>query len=114
MKYHNVSSKAYFAMFIVAAPVYFLFSSLNQDVRGFISALTICGFGSLISILRDISKKPRFWLISSFIVIVHVVIIILIPWGNRVYFGILATPIVVADMYASARLIVSFTGSDAA
>jgi hypothetical protein len=110
MTYRKISNGFLLAIIACALPVYFLLSHYNQEGRGFVAALSICGILSLISILRDISHNAKFWVGISLIAIVHAALVILVPWGDHITFGIFATPFVIADMYVSARLLIAFCG----
>ena len=111
MKYYDVSGRAYLLMFSVAVPLYIVFSYNSQTVKGFVSAVLVCGLIAIISILRDLSNSKTFWLAILFIALLHIVLIALVPMGDELYFGFLALPLVVADMYASARFIIWLTQS---
>src|SRR5881398_2908974 len=99
MTYHRISTRTYFVMLVCAAPIYFILAHFNQEGRGFVAALSVCGIISLVNILRDLSNKLNFWICLGFIAIIHIALVIFVPWGDRIEFGILGTPFVVFDMY---------------
>lgn len=108
--YRKIPNSLLFTIIAISLPVYFLLSYYSQEGRGFVAALSICGILSLICILRDISRNPKFWIGILVIVVVHTLLVVLVPWGDRVTFGVLATPFVIADMYLSARMLIVFCG----
>jgi hypothetical protein len=107
--YHRLTNIQILGLVAVALPVYYLLSPYGREVRGFVGALCICAIGSIIMILRDLSKLPMFWACVTLMFFVHAAFVVLVPWGGRIAFGILAVPVVVADMYVSAKLIILAT-----
>jgi hypothetical protein len=108
--YPRLTSIQLLVLLAIALPVYYFMSSHDEEIRGFVSALCICAVGSLIVILRDLSKLLTFWVCVTLISFAHLAFVVLVPWGGRIAFGILAVPLVVADMYVSAKLIILATG----
>lgn len=114
MTFHRVPNSAIFLMALVALPVGFLLAANDQSGRGFVAALSIFGLGSLFVILKDLTTSTAFWAALAGVAVLHIALVFLVPWPREVYFGALATPLVVADMYLCAKLIVFLVRPDRA
>jgi hypothetical protein len=111
VKARKLSNFAFFIILAFAFPAYFVFANQDQEGRGFVAALSICGVSLLVWILRDLWADWRFWPLVLLVAMAHVVFVAFVPWGDRVEFGILATPVFVADIYGAAKLIMYLLGA---
>jgi hypothetical protein len=106
MTFHRVSNSAIFVMALVALPAGFLLAANDHNGRGFVAAISIFGIGSLFVMLKDLNRSAVFWWALAGVVVLHIGLVFLVPWPREVYFGALATPLVIADIYLCAKLIV--------
>ena len=109
--YQNVSNKQLLLILVVSIPIYALFAAKDEEVRGFVAALSVGGLLGVFVILKNIPHNRGFWGALGAIALLHVLLVVLVPWAGEISFGIVFAPIVILDMYASARLIILAAGS---
>jgi hypothetical protein len=81
-------------------PLYLLFSALGNAGRGTAAA---CFGGALIITVRlrwEMRKHVWFWVVIGFLVLVHLAIVLLIPWPNRNYTLPIVLPVGIVDILA--------------
>jgi hypothetical protein len=106
--YRTLPNAAYLLILAVAAPIFFLFASRDEAVRGFVAALSICAVLGVAVILRPHSGQRAYWATLVAMAATHVLLVALIPWPREFHGpGIVLTPLVVVDMYVWARLILA-------
>jgi hypothetical protein len=96
---------------VVSIPIYVLFAAKDEEVRGFVAALSAGGLLGVSVILKNIPHNRGFWGTLAAIAVLHILLVALVPWPAEISFGIAFAPIVILDMYASARLIILAAGS---
>lgn len=109
--YKKLSNRQLLLILAVALPIYSLFAFKNDEVRGFVAALSVCGLLGVFLILKGIDHNLGFWSALGGITLLHVFLIALVPWTGKISLGIVFAPLVILDMYASARLIILAAGS---
>ena len=82
---------------LCASPLYFLFAYLGDPGRG--RAAAICAF-IIIAIARGSwasRKRAWFWITLTIVALLHVPLILLIPWNNENYPGVVLLPFALLD-----------------
>lgn len=105
MKVDDVSAIDGVVILILISPLYFLFAYYGQPFRGFVAALSAGVILSLIRLLRRLILELRFWLLLITIIVLHIVLVYFLPYTGEFRFGFALFPLVVLDIYISARLI---------
>jgi hypothetical protein len=86
-------------------PVYLFFSTLGAPGRG---TAAICFSGALIAVVRlrwDLKDRISFWLAVSVLGVIHILLILLIPWPNTNYTLPIVLPLGVGDALVISYLI---------
>lgn len=79
----------------------------GEDARAFVAALSVCAVGGVGAILGRHSSRVAFWLTLAGVGVIHAMFVLLIPLPRELRGpGVLFSPLVVADMYASAKLVI--------
>src|SRR4051794_21664590 len=111
MTYDEVSYLDGFIILALSTPFYFFFDYFDQPFRGFIAALSAGVVMSVFRLLRSLSTKPEFWVAICVIAILHIILVSVLPYTGDFRFGFALFPIVVLDIYASARVVLFICGS---
>lgn len=86
-------------------PLYLLFSALGNAGRG---TAAMCFGGAIIIVVRlrwELRNRIWFWVVVSFLVLVHLAMVLLIPWPNRNYTLPIVLPVGIVDILAISYLI---------
>lgn len=110
MEYDDVSSADAIIILILCVPFYFAFEYFDQPFRGFVAALSAGVVMSLFRLLRSLSFNPLFWLALFGIAICHAALVYFLPYKGEFRFGFMFFPLVVVDIYLSAKLIIFVCG----
>jgi hypothetical protein len=108
MIYYGVSNRNILLISAISAPVFLYFASIDQPVRGSVLTLLVCCSMSLAIILQELRNNAKFWTLLLLIFLVHLIILLTIPFPKKIYFGIIYAPLAIIDMYLSARAIILF------
>ena len=110
--YANVSTADGFVILLLCTPFYFFFVLYDDEpFRGFVAALSAGVIMSLIWLLRPLLRNPAFWATLSVLAVAHIVLVVFLPSTGEFRFGFAFFPLVLADIYLSARLIVYACGA---
>lgn len=110
MTYEKISN-ARIALIIPAGVfIFVLFALDGQDGRGVIGALSICAILAVLTIVKEIARGPKFWVVVAAILLAHILLVFLPPWAEMHFPLIALAPLVIADMYACARMLI-FAGA---
>lgn len=105
-KSRSLSRRDYIMLFALALPVWLFFVHRGQGARGFIGALAVCAVGAVAAILGNYSSRRAYWVSLAAIAFAHLLLVLLIPLPKDYRGpGIVFAPLVIADMYACARLV---------
>jgi len=106
---HNyVNKKWAFIAGILSMPLYWLFAYRDDPGRGVAGA---CAVGMIILTVRyrwDLRKRTWFWATVTFLVLLHVLLLLLFPWPDTNLPGIALLPYGMLDigiMYGCIRLV---------
>ncbi|HEV2646343.1 MAG TPA: hypothetical protein VGU46_08280 [Acidobacteriaceae bacterium] len=82
---------------LCSSPLYFLFAYLGDPGRG--TAAAMCMFVVITSARAfwDGRKSIWFWVTLVIVVLLHTPFILLVPWSNRSYPGIVLAPVGLVD-----------------
>jgi hypothetical protein len=105
--YRKLSNRAFLAIFACGLVGWLFFVHRGEDARAFVAGLSICAVGGVGAILARYSHLLAFWITLAGIGVAHVLFVLLIPWPQQLHGpGIVFSPLVVADMYASGKLVI--------
>lgn len=105
--YADVSTAAGFVILLLCTPFYLFFALYDDEpFRGFVAALSAGVIMSLIWLLRALLRNPVFWGALSALAVAHIILVAFLPYTGEFRFGFALAPIVIADIYLSARLII--------
>ena len=109
--YENISAVECLIILLLCCPFYLFFALYRDEpFRGFLAALSAGVIMGLIWMLRRLRRNPVFWASVSALAVAHATLVFLIPYTGEFRFGVVFTPLVVADIYFSARLIIFLCG----
>ena len=83
---------------ILCLPIYILFSSFGNAGLGTVLAYF---FGTISFAVRsrwELRRRLWFWIVVSIIAILHLVVILLIPWPNMQFRALVVLPFVAVDI----------------
>ena len=86
-------------------PLYLIFSALGNAGRGTAAA---CFGGAIIIAVRlrwDLRSRIWFWAVVSLMVLLHLAMVLLIPWPNKDYTLAVVLPVGIVDIFAISSLI---------
>jgi hypothetical protein len=105
-KSRRLSGRDYVMLLALALPVWFFFVHQDEGARGFVAALAVCAVGAVAAILRNYSNRRAYWVSLVAIAFAHLLLVLLIPLPKDYHGpGIIFSPLVIADMYGCARLV---------
>ena len=106
--YLRLPNAAYLFILALAALIFFFFASRGEAVRGFVAALSTCAVLGVGAILRPHAGQRMYWVTLTAMAAAHALLVVLIPWPREFHGpGFVLTPLVIVDMYAWARLVLS-------
>jgi len=112
--YEDPSTAECFAVALLCMPFYFFFKLVEgQPFRGFVAALSAGVVMSVIWLLRPLWRNPVFWASVSGLAVAHVMLVFFLPYAGEFRFGLVFAPLVIVDIYFSARLIIFACGAHA-
>jgi hypothetical protein len=92
-------------MGICLFPLYLLFSAFGNHGRG---NAAICFGGAVIAVVRlrwNLRNRVWFWILVSILALMHIALIVLVPWPNKDYTLPIILPVGVLDGLAISFLI---------
>jgi predicted permease len=105
-KSRSLVGRDYALMFAMALPVWFFFVHRGDSVRGFVGALAVCAVGVVGAILSKYSNRRAYWVALIAIALIHLMLVLLLPLPKDYHGpGIVFAPLVIADMYGCAKLV---------
>lgn len=106
-EYSKLSNRAFLAILACALIAWFFFVQRGEDARAFLAALSVCAVGGVGTILVRYSDRLAFWITLTAIGLAHIAFVLLIPLPQELHGpGIVLSPLVIADMYACAKLVI--------
>ena len=110
--YRTPSNAEAALILLLCVPVYLFFANFeDQPFRGFVAGLSAGVVMSLISLLWPLRERPAFWICLTIVAVVHAALVYWLPFTGNFRFGFALFPLVLADIYLSARAIVFLTGA---
>ena len=104
--YKRLSNGSIVLIFACALVPWLFFVQRDQDVQGFVAALSVCAVLAVGSVLRGYRDRASFWCTLAGIALVHVPFVFLIHWPEELRGqGMVFAPLVIVDMYASSKLV---------
>jgi hypothetical protein len=105
-KWRSLVGRDYLVLFALALPVWFLFAHRGEDARGFVAALAVLAVGGVGLVLSYYSNRKAYWATLAAIAIAHLILVLLLPLPKDYHGpGMVFSPLVIADMYGCARLV---------
>jgi hypothetical protein len=95
----KLSRKSALVAMVCSLPLYFLFNYLGNPGRG--EAAGICAAITLIVVeaFWDLRRSVWFWVTIASVLLLHVPLILLVPWTNKSYPGVVLLPIALIDFF---------------
>jgi hypothetical protein len=104
--YGKLSNRTFLLIFACGAPAWLFFVYRDQDFRGFIAGLSVCAVLGVAAILGHYRHLLSFWITLAAITFAHVLFVFAIDWPQQFHgAGIVFAPLVIGDMYVSAKLV---------
>ena len=91
-RFDMLTRKSAFWIALAVSPVFFLFAALGDSGRGRAAALCAFVVVSCARLFWDRSEHVWFWLTLAMTVACHVPLILLIPWTDKSYPGVVLLP----------------------
>lgn len=105
--YRKLSNRAFVAIFACSLVLWLFFVYRGEDVRGFLAALSAGAVGGVAAILGRYRDRQAYWVALAFIGLAHAVAVLFIHWPEEWHGpGIVFSPLVIVDMYVSAKLVI--------
>jgi hypothetical protein len=95
-------------MILCLVPPFFLFVLLGDPGRGRAAAICTCVCMTAIRACWDLRKHLWFWVTAAILIVLHVFLVLLIPWTGKSYPGYTLLPVGVLDygiVYGSLKLV---------
>jgi hypothetical protein len=110
----TLTKKSAILLALCASPLFFLLAYLGDPGRG--RAAAICAFVILLcaKIFWSLRRRILFWLTLTIVTLCHVPLILLIPWTNKNYPGVVLLPFAFPDfaiVYGALKLVEKMTGA---
>ena len=110
----DISTAECLVILLLCSPFYFFFAYYaDEPFRGFVAALSAGVIMTLIWILRPLRRNPVFWATLSGLALAHGILVYFLPYTSEFRFGFALFPLVAADIYLAARLIIFACGARA-
>jgi hypothetical protein len=111
--FDTLTQKSAILIALCASPLFFLLAYLGDPGRG--RAAAICASVILLcaKIFWSLRRRVLFWLTLSIVTLCHVPLILLIPWTNKNYPGVVLLPFALPDfaiVYGALKLVEKMTG----
>jgi hypothetical protein len=110
MTYEKISNNRLALIMLGGGLMFMLFALDGQSGRGMVAALSTCAILAVVTIVRAIAHGPRFWTVVVLIALAHALLVFIPQWPDFHFAGIGLAPLVIADMYACARILI-FAGA---
>jgi hypothetical protein len=91
-------------------PLYFIFSFLGEEFRGFVASISTAIIVLLWFALEPLRNERRFLLALAMVAIVHAILVIALPYTGSFRYGFVFFPLFFLDAYVCARFIIYFCG----
>lgn len=105
--YQKLSNRAFLAVLACGLAGWVLFASRGEDARAFVAGLSVCAVGGVGVILGRYRKRRAYWFALAGVALAHALFVALVPLPKEMTGpGIVFSPLVIADMYAIARLLI--------
>jgi hypothetical protein len=106
-KYQRLSNRAFLTVLACGFVAWLLFSYRGEDARAFVAALSVCAVGGVAVILSHCRDRRAYWVALAGVALAHALFVALVPLPKEVAGpGIVFSPLVIADMYGIARLVI--------
>ncbi len=110
--FDKLTKKSAILIALCASPLFFLFAYLGDPGRG--RAAAVCAFVILLcsKIFWSLRKRVLFWVALTIVTLCHVPLVLLIPWTNKSYPGVVLLPFALPDfaiVYGVFRLVEKMT-----
>jgi len=95
--FESLNKKSVILIALCALPVFLIFAALGDPGRGRAAAIALfvillCG-----RIFWSLRGRVLFWVVLTIVVLCHIPLILLIPWNNRDYPGVVLLPFALPD-----------------
>ena len=111
--FDSLTKKSVILLSLCALPVYLLFACLGDPGRGRAATVGASVILLCAKIFWSFRKRVLFWVALTIVTLCHIPLILLIPWNNRDYPGIVLLPFALPDfaiVYGILKLVEKMTG----
>jgi hypothetical protein len=82
----------------IALPFFFLFASFGEPAKGRAAAISVGMIVAVIWMRWDLRKRLWLWITIAIWVLLHVPLVLLVPWSNTNYPGVVLLPQALLDL----------------
>jgi len=96
--FDRLTRKSALIVLLCALPFFFLFAALGDPAKGR-AAATCAGMIATAALIGwDLRKRAWFWVTIAILALLHIPVVLLIPWTNKNYPGIVLLPGALLDL----------------
>ncbi len=96
--FDRLTRRSALMVLLCALPFFFLFAALGEPARGRAAATCVGMIATAVLIRWDLQKRAWFWVTIAILALLHIPVVLFIPWTNRNYPGIVLLPGALLDL----------------
>ena len=90
--FNRLNRRVAFVALLLGVSFFFLFSSLGEPARGRTAGISVGMIVGAVWMRWDLRKRVWFWVTIAILVLLHVPLVLLVPWSNNNYPGVVLLP----------------------
>ena len=97
-RFDKLTTKAALVLILCTLPFSFLFDYLVGPAKGRAAWISVGMIATAVWIYWDLRKRVWFWATITILVLLHVPLVLFVPWSNTDYPGVVLLPIGLLDL----------------
>jgi hypothetical protein len=106
--FDRLTRKAALVVTLCAVPLYFAFAYVGDPAKGRVASICVAMIITAIWMRWDLRKRAWFWVTIAILVLLHLPLVMLVPWTNNNYPGAVLLPEALLDLaiiYGAIKLV---------
>jgi hypothetical protein len=96
--FDRLTQKTAFVVLLLVVPIYFAFDHAGYPGRGRVAAICAAMIMASAWMRWDLKNRVWFWATIAFLILLHVPLVLLIPWTDHSYPGVVLMPEALLDL----------------
>jgi|ERR1700677_3491990 hypothetical protein len=95
--FDKLSRKSAIVLALFSSPFFFLFLYLGDPAKGRAASICVFVIISVAWLSSELRKRVWYWVTITVLVVLHIPLILLVPWTNKDYPGVVLLPFALLD-----------------